>query len=277
LTNGSSTTRFIHDADGLSVLKEADGSGTTTATYTHGSGLISQKRSTTTSYYHFEALGSARQLTNSSETVTDSYAQDAWGNLLSSSGSTTNPYRYIGDSSYYDDGASGLMLLGARYYDPTVGRFITQDPIGQAGGLNFYDYTSGNPVNAIDPSGLSWLTYSKGKIYVQGNNQKGYQLTVWNDKGQKILTTHKLRDVLNLLDIENAYDREMLTQLGDLVSRVMSEPYLRRAEQANHEMRWILADKGIRGCLESRHIVILSVAKNLKNSLKRRDSSLRSE
>lgn len=44
LTNGSLTTRFIHDFDGLTVLSETDGSGTTTATYTHGLGLLSQQR-----------------------------------------------------------------------------------------------------------------------------------------------------------------------------------------------------------------------------------------
>jgi RHS repeat-associated protein len=153
LTNGSLTTRFIHDFDGLTVLAETDGNGNTTATYTHGLGLISQRRGSTTSYYHADLLGTTRQMTNSSQTVTDSYVFDAWGNALSSTGSTANPYRFAGQWGYYDDGASGLMLLGARYYDAGVGRFITQDPIGD--GLNWYGYVDNNPVNLIDPEGLS--------------------------------------------------------------------------------------------------------------------------
>jgi RHS repeat-associated protein len=152
LTNGSLTTRFIHDFDGLTVLTETDGNGTTTAGYTHGLGLISEKRGGTTSYYHADRIGTTRQMTNSSQTVTDSYAHDAWGNALSSSGSTANPYRYAGDWGYYHDGQSGLMLLGARYYDAGVGRFITQDPIRD--GLNWYGYVEGNPVNTVDPWGL---------------------------------------------------------------------------------------------------------------------------
>ncbi|MSO19016.1 MAG: RHS repeat-associated core domain-containing protein [Acidobacteria bacterium] len=48
------------------------------------------------------------------------------------------------------------MLLGWRacYYDPTVGRFLSKDPIGFAGGNNFYSYVDNNPANFSDPFGL---------------------------------------------------------------------------------------------------------------------------
>jgi hypothetical protein len=52
------------------------------------------------------------------------------------------------------DEGNGLFYMRARYYDPEVGRFITKDPIGFAGGLNLYGYVANNPVNSIDPSGL---------------------------------------------------------------------------------------------------------------------------
>ncbi|MCG8430496.1 MAG: RHS repeat-associated core domain-containing protein [Candidatus Omnitrophica bacterium] len=54
-----------------------------------------------------------------------------------------------------------LLFMRARYYKPSVGRFINKDPIGLAGGINLYGYVGGNVVNLIDPMGLrvvpSWV------------------------------------------------------------------------------------------------------------------------
>ncbi|MEW6278500.1 MAG: RHS repeat-associated core domain-containing protein, partial [Candidatus Eremiobacterota bacterium] len=52
------------------------------------------------------------------------------------------------------DGDTGLYYLRARFYDPTMGRFTTRDPIGYAGGNNVYAYVGNNPINGADPSGL---------------------------------------------------------------------------------------------------------------------------
>jgi RHS repeat-associated protein len=54
----------------------------------------------------------------------------------------------------YTDRYSGFVLLTHRYYDPQTGRFVTRDPIGQAGGINEYGYVGGDPVNWGDPDGL---------------------------------------------------------------------------------------------------------------------------
>ncbi|MDO5070033.1 MAG: RHS repeat-associated core domain-containing protein [Neisseria zoodegmatis] len=61
------------------------------------------------------------------------------------------PFRLQGQ--YYDK-ETGLHYNGARYYDPNIGRFITQDPIGLAGGSNFYSFAP-NVQNWIDPLGLA--------------------------------------------------------------------------------------------------------------------------
>ena len=66
-------------------------------------------------------------------------------------GTTDSPFGYVGNEGYYADPDTGLLKLGARYYDPTIGRFITLDP--GRDGLNWYVYAGGNPVNAIDPTG----------------------------------------------------------------------------------------------------------------------------
>ena len=76
---------------------------------------------------------------------------DTFGKPVSSTGSTPNPYRFGAAWGYITD-PSGFLQLGARYYWPEVGRFISQDPIGD--GMNWYGYAGGNPVVWVDPTGL---------------------------------------------------------------------------------------------------------------------------
>jgi RHS repeat-associated protein len=65
------------------------------------------------------------------------------------------PFGFVGGEGYQSDPDSGLMLLGARYYDPSIGRFISRDPIRYGGGdANIYRYCGNSPVSATDPSGL---------------------------------------------------------------------------------------------------------------------------
>jgi RHS repeat-associated protein len=63
-----------------------------------------------------------------------------------------NPWRYTGQ---YQDTTTGLYKMGARYYQPELGRWTQQDPSGLD--ANAYLYVSGNPVNFVDPSGLAFL------------------------------------------------------------------------------------------------------------------------
>ncbi|MBP9202147.1 MAG: RHS repeat-associated core domain-containing protein, partial [Gemmatimonadales bacterium] len=60
-------------------------------------------------------------------------------------------YRFAGREY---DSESGLYYMRARYYDPTLGRWISEDPIGIAGGANLFVYAGSDPVNITDPSGL---------------------------------------------------------------------------------------------------------------------------
>jgi RHS repeat-associated protein len=102
-----------------------------------------------TYYYTFDGLGSVRNLTSQTQTLVEQYDYDSFGNLTAPP-TTGNPYTYT--SREYDP-ETGLLFYRARYYDPKDGRFITEDPIGFEGGINFYSYVQGNPINARDPSG----------------------------------------------------------------------------------------------------------------------------
>jgi RHS repeat-associated protein len=106
--------------------------------------------------------GDLAPLTDSVGTVVASYSYDAFGNLTASSeslpGGWSNPYRYDGAEGVRYDGETGLYWLSVRAYDPTLGRFLSHDPLGRlaAWGVDFqpYVYASNNPVVNTDPSGM---------------------------------------------------------------------------------------------------------------------------
>ncbi|HZP86042.1 MAG TPA: RHS repeat-associated core domain-containing protein [Burkholderiales bacterium] len=76
---------------------------------------------------------------------------DAWGNKTTVSGTAVATYGYSGR----EPDASGLIYYRARYYDPSMRRFTQRDPIGLQGGINLYAYVGNNPVNLVDPLGLT--------------------------------------------------------------------------------------------------------------------------
>ncbi|MBP6965044.1 MAG: hypothetical protein KBC96_11615 [Armatimonadetes bacterium] len=124
---------------------------------------------TTTRYYHFDALGSTRFLTDGSGTVTDTYTYDAWGKQTASTGSTAQPYRFVGqlgyyshyqDSNLFDQSGYQFLQLGVRFYDALSGRFTQRDPARH--GIDSYMYVEGRPTIATDPQGLkSYWEYEK--------------------------------------------------------------------------------------------------------------------
>lgn len=141
------------------MLTETNNTGTIQASYTYGQGLISMNRAGENSYYHYDGLGSTRQLTDSVGVLAASYTYDSYGNLIASSGTAANTYGFTGQQQFTE--ADNLVFLRARYYDSRIGRFISRDPIGYGDWINIYAYVANNPVNYIDPSGNGkW-----GKLY----------------------------------------------------------------------------------------------------------------
>jgi RHS repeat-associated protein len=153
--DSSGVTYFYYDGDKL--LAEVDGSDNLLAVYEWGvRGLLSQFRNGVRYYYHLDGLGSVVQVTNESQVVVASYKYDAWGNdLVDPQSLIPNPFKYVGGLGYYSDKESGLKLLGVRYYDSQIGKFWSLDPIKE--GRNWYGYANSNPVQNIDPTGLSCL------------------------------------------------------------------------------------------------------------------------
>jgi len=108
-------------------------------------------------FYQCDHLGTPQELTDHEGKVAWSAQHKAWGqakeeiSVAAHRAGIRNPMRFQGQ---YEDAETGLFYNRYRYYDPDSARYLTQDPIGLAGGFNLYRYV-GNPVNLIDPLGLS--------------------------------------------------------------------------------------------------------------------------
>src|SRR5208337_832013 len=105
--------------------------------------------------YHFNGTESTAALTDVNQNVVNSYAYDPFGTVLNQQETITQPFKYVGQYGVMAE-PNGLYYMRARYYDPAVGRFISEDPIGFAGGdVNLFAYVLNNPVNSTDPGGLA--------------------------------------------------------------------------------------------------------------------------
>ena len=150
VANGQ-TKRYVYD--GEDILLEYDGANVLQARYTHGPSFdepIAVTKESSTYFYHQDGLGTVTELTDSTGTVAKAYAYDAHGNIVDQPGIIESSYSYTGREF---DSESGLYYYRERHYDPASGRFLQQDPVGLAGGLNLYSYVEGNPSNFIDPKG----------------------------------------------------------------------------------------------------------------------------
>ncbi len=95
---------------------------------------------------------------------------DAIGKLAASTGSLVNPFHYTARES---DTESAQYYYRARYYDPNVGRFLSEDPSDFDGGINFYAYVGNDPANWLDPLGFDRLSLGDISNLVAKNNRSG--------------------------------------------------------------------------------------------------------
>ena len=106
-------------------------------------------------FYHTDMIGTTRMMTDSTGIeLPFSAVYTAFGERIAGS---ANRYGYAGAWGYQTDDTGNFPFqhVGARYYDPSIGRFLQRDPIGIIGGLNVYGYVTSNPVMSVDPTGLT--------------------------------------------------------------------------------------------------------------------------
>ena len=166
----------------------------------------------TTYYYVLNLQGDIVKLVTSSGSVVATYEYDAWGNILSKSGSMAdkNPLRYRG---YYYDSETGFYYLQSRYYDPTTRRFVNADCYESTGqgfiGTNMFAYCNNCPVNCFDPTGR--VTSPTDDF--DGNGIPDYLDKRWRDLTATVKMMWSLQD-MGFEDCSFSSARQCLKALG---------------------------------------------------------------
>ncbi len=157
--NGVETLYLIDDVQPYAqVLEEYSSNGVVQVEYVYGNDLIAQEQGNSRTYYHVDGLGSTRLLTDSTGSIVSNYNYEAYGELISSTGSLENKYLFAGEQ--YDQNL-GDYYLRQRYYNTNAGRFTRRDSyegsVSDPMTLHKYVYTNDNPINFTDPTGLFTL------------------------------------------------------------------------------------------------------------------------
>ena len=148
----SQTTYYVYD--GQNIIAEYDENNRLIASYVHGPNIdepLSAEIRRDWIYYHADGLGSITALTSHMGNVVQEYEYDSFGNMSLKPHFIKQPFTYTAREF---DPETGLYYYRARYYAAKAGRFITRDPIGFKGGINFYAYVKNNPLRYLDPSGM---------------------------------------------------------------------------------------------------------------------------
>lgn len=170
------------------------------AQYIYGNGLEARVIGGKASYYVTDVRGSVVAIVDNSGNITHKYQYDEFGKVTQKQEADYNPFQYVGKHGvmYLND---HLYYMRARHYDPTIGRFLSEDPIWST---NLYPYADNNPIMGIDPEGR--LSYSVGKIkYKDGywfNNDEliNQDILFWKLQHQEYKeAVEEIEEVLNAL------------------------------------------------------------------------------
>ena len=172
------TTTYYYD-EGRVIQEQI---GITEATYVFGISIdevVTMERGGQTYYYHANSLGSIIALTESSGNIIEQYSYNAYGtpDINSAFG---NPYMFTGRRF---DEEIGLYYYRYRSYDSEKGRFLQHDPLGYEDSFNLYEFVNSNPINNIDPYGLTTNPNPEKKCLLDYLKKK---YDYWNTSGDPI-------------------------------------------------------------------------------------------
>jgi RHS repeat-associated protein len=168
ILSSGTTNYFYNVAIGMNpILAEGNGPTMTRAyVWTPGGALVYSIDipSRTVAHYHFDRIGSTVAMTDNGGAVTNAYAYDPYGVSLGRTGSSTQPFTYVGRWGVRAEPAAGLYHMRARYYDPSTARFLSRDPMRslEPQEINPYQYARNSPTTRIDPNGRDSYGVSVG-------------------------------------------------------------------------------------------------------------------
>jgi RHS repeat-associated protein len=198
------TTRFVYD--GWRLLAELDADNSVVRSYTWGLDLsgtlddaggiggllfVTQHPGLTMHFGCHDANGNVVALVDTAGTVTARYEYGPFGEPIGLRGAfaETNPIRW---STKYTDCETELVYYGSRHYSPTLGRWISRDPIEEEGANNLYAFAANNAINAFDALGMTTGTAldTEGSVAIgQGMSSSG--------AGQAITITQHIQNGLD--------------------------------------------------------------------------------
>jgi len=152
------TARYLWDGNAMMMILDTLGNRVADYSYYPGTDKLQSvrrhDRGDTTFYYLRDNSGNVVALVERNSAglaLAKRYGYDPLGNSLGGYGVVADALQYAGREL---DSETNLYYFRARYYDPSVGRFISEDPLGLSGGMNAYAYARNDPINHNDPTGL---------------------------------------------------------------------------------------------------------------------------
>ncbi|MFW5433961.1 polymorphic toxin-type HINT domain-containing protein [Paenibacillus apiarius] len=165
-------------------------------------------------YYFTNGHGDVTEFRDAQGNLLNRYTYDIWGNPLTEEEQVPNMFRYSGE---YWDKTTNLQYLRARWYDPSIGRFITEDPfegeLTNPLSLNQYTYVENNPLTKIDPTGNSAWELCAGSLLcfsagTKVKTEQGLKPIEEIQVGDKVQTRNEETGELGYNPVEELFQRE---------------------------------------------------------------------
>ncbi len=169
-TTGDETRNYSYNENGYVLVENEE-------PVVYGHTALAKKSGTSYYYYLYNAHGDVTAIVDETGNILNSYEYTPWGEISAQTETVENDIKYAGE--YYDE-ETGLIYLRNRYYDPSVRRFTSEDPARD--GLNWYAYCDGNPVNYVDPWGLSGQSKVNYIFYTTGEGSDFSRQAQWQKK-----------------------------------------------------------------------------------------------